>query len=537
MSRWLNASRLWDWLSLATCVLMIAAGAALQSHVHLNHDVAWIMHGARWMLDGAQFGRDIIDVNPPLIWFVSLPAAWTVNAGLFTEAEALRGYVWLLCGASLLLCRHVLRPMRARGEAAESACLLVGAAFAMAMLPAAVFGQREHFAFVLGIPYCLLIAARLRADEAPTRAVAIACGVMGGIAFGFKPWFLAVPLLLELVHLASTRALRSVWRAETVALAATLFAYLLALLAFAPEYPRVVVPMAVDTYWAYDGSLPAWIHWRTPAIAACVALAFLGIARRFPAPAMALFAAFAGFSFSHWAQRKGFAYHAYPAMACAVTLLAFATLQAARALSCVRWPIGGWLKVAMAACAVIVGLNLGRLWYRPVSDWARVYDMDGELVGGYRSRLIARINATVPRDERVYAFSTHPFPAFPTMSYTAAEWGSPMAAQFAIPALLMLDQVKDPEARAAVERAVQAQRDQVVQDFERHPPTMVLVTTGPGRLGMHDRDFDDLAFYTAETRFAAIWRQYSEAEPFGSMRVFLRRGSATSQPASASNTK
>src|SRR5215471_19280210 len=130
--------------------LIVACGARLQAHVHLNHDVAWITHGAVWMLDGKQFGRDIIDVNPPLIWFVSLPAAWLVKQGWCTEADAIRLYVWGLCAVSLLLCHRALRPMRLAGAGAESIAILVGAALAMAILPKAAFGQREHLAFVLG---------------------------------------------------------------------------------------------------------------------------------------------------------------------------------------------------------------------------------------------------------------------------------------------------------------------------------------------------------------------------------------------------
>jgi hypothetical protein len=486
------------------------------------------------MLDGARFGRDIVDVNPPLIWFVSLPAAWLVNLGLLTESEALRVYVWILCTASLLLCFRLLRPLRLAGEVAESAALLMGAAFAMALLSGAAFGQREHLAFLLGLPYCMLTATRLREDEISSLPLTIVCGVLAGVAFAFKPWFLAVPLLLELALLVRSRSLHAVWRAETVSLAATLLVYLLAVIVFAPGYIVDVVPMGVATYWAYDGSLPAWIHWRTPATAALLALAFLAVARRCPAHAVALGAAFAGFSFSHWAQGKGFAYHAYPAMACAVTLLSYATVLAARALATVRWPIGGWLKVVMAACAVLVALNFARIWYRPVSDWAILYDMHEGVIGDYRSRLIARINATVPRGARVYAFSTHPFPAFPTMSYTAAEWGSPMVDQFVIPAWLKRDQVQDPARKAAIGRAVRAQREQVLRDFERRPPAMVLVTTGPGRLGMVDRDFDDLAFYTADPRFAALWKRYEETERFESMRVFVQRHPAE-PPAAAWN--
>ena len=109
------------------------------------------------------------------------------------------------------------------------------------------------------------------------------------------------------------------------------------------------------------------------------------------------------------------------------------------------------------------------------------------------------------------------------MSYTSAEWGSPMVGQFALPALLVRDRVGDPARLAALDRAIQAQRDQVLADFTRCPPGLVLIETSPDRLGMRGRNFDDIAFYSADPRFAAIWQQYTEEEPQGSLRVFRRR--------------
>jgi hypothetical protein len=94
------------------------------------------------------------------------------------------------------------------------------------------------------------------------------------------------------------------------------------------------------------------------------------------------------------------------------------------------------------------------------------------------------------------------------------------------------DRLRDPQKLAALDRAVQAQRDQVLSDFERHRPTMVFVATGNTRLGMHGREFDDIGFYTADPRFAAIWSTYQDFGRFGSLRVFMRRDQV--RPAKAS---
>jgi hypothetical protein len=507
-------------LAFASFATILGCGIWMQTRVHLNHDVAWITHGAGWLLEGRQFGRDIIDVNPPLIWYVSLPAAWLVKLGACGEAEAIRAYVWTLCVASLLLCHRLMRPQREAGNGLEAYALLTGAALAMAVFPGAAFAQREHLAFVLGLPYCLLAASRWQ-GTVPSRALAITVGALAGIGFGFKPWFLAVPLLLEISHLAHTRRWRDTWRPETVALAAVLFAYLLAVVLFAPDYLRVVVPMGAATYWAYDGSVPAWNFLEPAAVPACLALALFAMARRFPSQALALSAALAGFAFSHWAQRKGFAYHAFPALAVSLTLFCYAAGVAARSLRQLRLAVSSPVKTAMAACLLLVAGNFLRIWVEPVTDWLTRYDARTGSIGMFRAELIARIDAALPRGGYVYAFSSHPFPAFPTLSYTAAEWASPMVAQYGLPAFFARAQVQDPVRLAALDRAVQAQRDQVLRDFTAHSPDLVLLQTG-ARMGIRGK-VDDIAFYSEDPRFAEIWRHYAEVRGLGSLRVFMRR--------------
>lgn len=520
---WSTSLPWWQWVSLGTIALVFAGGAWLQAQVHLNHDVAWITHGAGWLLEGRRFGRDIIDVNPPLIWFVSIPAALFVKAGLFSEPVAIRVYVWALCLAVLALCARLLQSARRPWGQVECAALLAGAAYSMAVLPAAAFAQREHLAFVLGLPYVLLLAMRAQGLATSSR-MAAACGVLAAIAFGFKPWFLAVPMLLELPLLVKQRSVRNLLRPETVTLAGTLVAYLLAILLFASEYITDVIPMGRATYWAYDGTGAPWYYWRAAALPVVVALVFLVVARRFPPPARALTAAFAGFSLAYWAQGKGFSYHAYPALAFAFTMFAYAIPQAARVLRDLKLPVASWIKIGMAACVVAFAMHCTRVWSKPVVAWYDKYEAGSGEVGAFRTDLIARINAAVPRGGYVYAFSSHPFPAFPTISYTDAEWGSPLAGQFAVPALLARKRLDDPAQLAALDAAVNAQREQVLADFQRHAPALVLIETRYDRLGMRGRRFDDVAFYSQDPRFAAIWRHYAEVEPIGTLRVFVRRG-------------
>lgn len=512
-------------------LLLLLIGAWMQAQVHLNHDVGWITHSAGWMLEGRRFGSEIVDVNPPLIWFMSLPAAAMAKAGWMSEATAIRVYVWLLCLVSLFLCSRLLRGRRGAQGVIDWAAPLCGAAFAMAVLPAAGFAQREHLAFVLGLPYVLLIVTRLDGGTTPAARMAIGCGVLGGIAFGFKPWLLAVPLLLEVMHLGTVRTLRSVWRPETIAMGATLVAYVVAVFVFCPDYFRVGVPLALATYWAYENPRMNWRYWQDSLPPVVVAGLCLAIARQFPVLARALFAAFIGFSISNWAQRKGYGYHAYPALASAVVLLAAVVPEAARALARSRIQAEHWIKAGMAFTLVAVAANTA--WQRvlPVRDWLKLYDMRTGKIGAARSKLIEVINHEIPGKGYVYALSSHPFPAFPIMSYTYAEYGSAFVCQFAVPADVRRKEIPDAARLPELDAAVQLQRQYVIDEFTRHEPGVVLIEAG-ARLGMPYRRFDDIAYYGQDPRFAAIWSQYEERAPIGSIRIFVRwGGSSAARPA------
>ena len=62
------------WL-LASLIIAVPTTLALaiQLSTYPNHDVAWVLWGAREMMHGAIYGRDIIEPNPPLAWYLSMP--------------------------------------------------------------------------------------------------------------------------------------------------------------------------------------------------------------------------------------------------------------------------------------------------------------------------------------------------------------------------------------------------------------------------------------------------------------------------------
>src|SRR5687767_14649253 len=78
---------------------MSAVTLSVQLSVIPNHAVAWVLWGTREMLDGARWGRDVIEANPPLAWFLAMPTTalagwinvpidWTFRAAVTVAAAA-----------------------------------------------------------------------------------------------------------------------------------------------------------------------------------------------------------------------------------------------------------------------------------------------------------------------------------------------------------------------------------------------------------------------------------------------------------------
>src|SRR5438067_45505 len=140
------------WPALLITILI----TALRFASTVDSDVAWQLWIAHRMHAGARLYRDIIEVNPPLWFWMALPVD-RVATLLHVRAEsvlitAIGGIVMLSLAATDSLLGHIA-PLR-------RAMLLAYAALTLAAMPWMHLGQREQIALIGTLPYAALIAAR-----------------------------------------------------------------------------------------------------------------------------------------------------------------------------------------------------------------------------------------------------------------------------------------------------------------------------------------------------------------------------------------
>ena len=115
-----------SWLALGLPGRALLAAWRIQAALPLNHDVGWLLLGARRLLDAGHLSADrFVDVTPPLVvGLYALPVAAARALGV-SEITALRIFVIALAAGALGLCQRAVSRLLAgeprRGSAGWSA--------------------------------------------------------------------------------------------------------------------------------------------------------------------------------------------------------------------------------------------------------------------------------------------------------------------------------------------------------------------------------------------------------------------------------
>ncbi len=510
-------------LSLLLMVGLASLGYAIQSSTYLNHDVAWVLWGARAMLHGAVFGRDIIEPNPPLIWYLSLPPVWVAETFSWPIDAVYRLSV-LLLGALSLLCTD--RRLAGFATPGTRLSLIAAGSCVFMLLVGRDFGQREHVAVMLTLPYIAGAAIRLADKEPfgstlPAYAVlGLAAGLAAAISFAIKPYFYAVPLLLEGAIFLRHRRLGQHFRPEVLAIPLVALLYLGAILFLARPYLDVAMPLAMSIYWSFNvplGNVILPIVLPASALILCFAIM---IRQAMPSLPMALVLSGTGYLIAQLVQMKGYTYHGYPVIAC--TLLAFATLLPTIAPRRPEFR----LVMIVPALVVAVGIYGALLWWLDANRYSGGTGREIKaMIAAVEAQSLAHAGVDISPSEAgkggFLAISTHPLPGFPTALYTSAPWTSRTNSQWFLPAVVAFREGRvspDPGLSAAAERNA---RDFILHDLGARP-WIVFVDTGPDRHAMAGSNFDFIDFYEEDPAFRTLWQSYRESTMIGRFRVFLR---------------
>ena len=254
--------------------------------IPITHDAIWQIWIGRQLLHGAGLYTDIVEINPPLWFWIAIPLSWIGE----TFGIAARHLIVGFFAASIALALY-LTPRTYRLP------LLI----ASSILALKDFGQREHLTLISTAPYVFLIASRL---EGKSSRHPWLIGFFAAVGFALKPHFVVVPIVLEFLLWSKPRI-----RPETVALALSAIVYAFSTVFFAQTYLTEVIPMAYKAYGEFYGGYAL----QFPLIALLITAfgLWLGQRKGFPV-SRSLFIASLAFLPAAIIQAKGWSYHTIP---------------------------------------------------------------------------------------------------------------------------------------------------------------------------------------------------------------------------------
>jgi len=484
----------------------------LQLPAPLNHDAAWHLQTAFKWLDGAEVGYGVFDINPPMtMWLSTIPAIFTRLSGADPQT-VFKVFVLVMLAGIFIFCEIISKSFEWSMQ--QRIWFRIFLALGLFILPGYDFGQREHLAAAMITPYVLVCALRA-GGKLVNLNLAVTCGLVAGIGFGIKPYFIAVGMCLELALLFYMRHARQFVRAEIVTVILVVCSYLIAILIFAPGYYFEVIPAALSNYGGYNSS---WVlvgkrlFGNQVFVMSLALILFLvgGLKIWRNAAVILLLATGAGFLIAAIGQQKAWSYQIFPViyfMMVALGLLIGELYKTSR-----------FNQMAPVAALVIGAVLL----MRPLVPF--VEEMTSQNSTKSRvDRLSEIFEKNAGDNQLVFGFITSPRDIHPAVLQSGTKWADAAGAMVYLPALLgdFYKKQNNDAARRILEIAQKHDRNMIAR-LINNPPGVIVSQSGPGRLGLENNSISYPQYFSRYPEFENFWKQYRLSESVGNFQVYLR---------------
>lgn len=454
----------------------------------LNADLGWLLTANEKILDGRSLGVDLFESNPPLSVYMYMPAVMLSRiTGVAPEYIAIALAIMEIMGALLVIDRAAAA---AKLEARERSISVWLFAFLLAILPGAVFSQREHIAVVALTPFVAITALRWR-DLCPG-PIAIVAGVGAGLAMSIKPFLALVVGLPIILGAVRQRSLRPLFTLEAGMAAVIVIGYGAIVVAVFPDYLSTYAPMVAEAYLPIRREFASLLP--LPIAVVGASLAFLRVLApqhfKLAGDATPWLAASVGGAASFFLQGKGWPYTAF-----ALCLFAIAAPSLHVRIRTLRMSV----VVSGLAALVLVGLYLSS----PAPGFPPLEE---------------RVQAHV-KHPRLLTITDHIGLGHPLVRKIDGTWvGSSCAQLLAAGAILRENSSQPtPGEQAKLDSIIHFERRQLLADLRNGRPDVILVDT---RLLSSFR-FDWLAWANADPELQKELSHYREVEDVGRVRIFV----------------
>jgi len=501
---------------IAALVLLIGASVAAEFRTYARPDTGFLLDAAARVLMGARFYVDVVEINPPLIVALNVPAVLLGRLLGISDILVYRlGCTLVLLGALALAAWQLRRVLPDDFVLRRALVLLL--AFALFPLAGQDFGEREHLVLAFVVPYLFLATTRSLGREV-TRVEALGVGLLAGLAFALKPHFLPLWLAVEGYLRLTGRVVRRSLLPETVGIASFLAVYGIAILVFTPQYLQLVRLLAVPYgRFLYDPFLHVLITGPGALLTLFALLTVAALRRHAGHPELwrSLALGTVACLLAGAAQQKGLRYHFYPSFALAAVTLGAVALD-------VRGPLGSWVpRVYRVLALSVLGTMVAIVTWQNAASALRL----GPDPERPRFEELVRLVRDRAAGGSVYVMSYHIGSAYPLINYSGTRSASRFP-QLWILAAEYLDALKrsgplryrDPAEMSPSERFLNRA---VLEDLRARRPRLLLILRHARDLPVNGyRRLNYVAYFGRDTSVARIFSEYQQVAEVGDYAVY-----------------
>lgn len=495
-------------LCLLACLMLVFV-AAMQVWMGADGDKGWLLLCANKIFDGRRAYVDAMEINPPLVlWLYQIPVFVSRLLDIY-DGWMLAALTLALSAFSIFISAKLLKFHAGLGNTTTYKLTLWLLAFILVFWPNTIyFADREHLFITLTLPYFLRFLPGLQA-YVPPATTRWAITLMAAIGFCIKPHFMVFFITVQLLNLAFTRKLSSVFCLESWVIGITAIVYLFAAYQLTPEYFSIIIPIAAATYGGYNNSIGTTIFLYFPAVFSFL-FAFAGLQWKSTTPfrkdcwyIITLMVA----SVIYININNGWLYTFFPLnsfvmLAVGWILLDCMWLLVSASDAKVRYN----LKVSRFFCVVVIFFNIvGTL----IPFWLM---LSGSYAATNRDKLFPEFIA-IMQEEKAHTFgalsiATNYWPKL--ANATGAKLETRFQNLWPLPKFVISDENFTRQYQWIIDYTAEGLAD----DLNNNKPHIVFVDSSPkfGKTGKH---LDIVQYLSRNEKFAAAWQAYTPLKTAG----------------------
>ncbi|PIB25696.1 hypothetical protein BFP76_00765 [Amylibacter kogurei] len=452
----------------------------------VNHDTGWYLVATQKWLSGAQLYVDIVEVNPPWNFYLTVPVIWLSKLTGLTPSSSHFAFTGFLTLVSLTWVNKLLR--RSGGMAKIPALITTQCAL-MAILITTINqpGQREHIFVLFILPLLFGVYCQVSGDLV-SRKERIYLAIFAVLGICIKPHFTLVPLFIAISNSLIQKSFRPIFQIENWIMFAGCLFYLIFARLVHPEFFAELLPVTFAVYGEFGFGISRVISRIPIYIILLLFLCCISVARNGKISQGPLIFAAAVFSsyVIYWVQATGFNYQSYPFFIFSLIFCVVAVLNGASNAQ----------KILFALAALVMA------WSIPIKV---------RYSNGFKFEVRQHLTG-IPQASSVLFLSTNVSAGFPIVMQENLNWASRFPAQWFLPGALSklvgVDCTKETDHCAQMNAILDQNREANTNDLINSNAEIIIVDNRQRKSYIKGTNFDYIDFMSADKRFVKEFQNF-----------------------------